>query len=138
MRRHVAASCTGASAPLQERIVLILEELFCNTVEHGYQGESDRPVWVAFRPEPGGCWMTYEDSAEEHDPFVASQDPLLDAGVELRPIGGLGLFLVEELSSSHAYERRDGRNVITVHVRENTGEPGAAAPPGVQPSDEGN
>jgi len=35
------------------KVLLIVEELFTNTVTHGYGGESESPVWLAFEPGKG-------------------------------------------------------------------------------------
>jgi serine/threonine-protein kinase RsbW len=116
VRNHVGAALPGVALADQQRVVLILEELFCNTVEHGYGGESDQPVWVTLALQAGGCRIRYEDSGPEHDPFLQRNDPQVEAGVGDRPVGGLGIYLLTELASAHGYQRRDGHNVITADV----------------------
>ena len=53
-----------------------------------------------------------DDSA----PFDLSATPEadLDASLEEREIGGLGLFLVHQMMDKVEYERVDGRNVVTL------------------------
>ena len=38
----------------------------------------------------------------------------INAGIEDRPIGGLGIFLVRKLMDDVRYTRQDGRNVLTL------------------------
>jgi anti-sigma regulatory factor (Ser/Thr protein kinase) len=93
------------------RVELVIEELFTNTVRHGYRGECDHPVWLHALPAPGGLCLTYQDAAAAFDPFA------LDCPAEvLAPhcIGGQGIRLIRSLASSVAYRRADDRNVLTL------------------------
>ena len=42
------------------------------------------------------------------------KEPDVDAPLEERALGGLGLFLVQQMMDGVAYQRRDDRNVITL------------------------
>ena len=59
------------------RLTLVLEELFTNTVEHGYGGDTEEPVQIACDVEPGRVAVTYEDGAPQFDPRLVP--PLDDA-----------------------------------------------------------
>jgi anti-sigma regulatory factor (Ser/Thr protein kinase) len=100
----------------QQRIVLLVEELFANSVTHGYGGDSDQPVWLTLRMGKDECHVVYEDRAPPHDPFAKDTSALIDAPVEDRRVGGLGIVFLAELSSSHTYERRGNRNVIELDI----------------------
>ena len=50
------------------RLTLIIEELFTNSVEHGYGGDSDAPIGVALSVEADGVCVRFEDSAPPFDP----------------------------------------------------------------------
>ena len=43
-----------------------------------------------------------------------TQDPDVETALEERALGGLGLFLVQQMMDDVAYQRRDERNVITL------------------------
>jgi hypothetical protein len=59
----------------------------------------------------------YEDCAAAYNPFLADE-PDLDAAVpEDRPVGGLGILFLNELSSDRSYARQEGRNVIELLVK---------------------
>src|SRR5690606_29982244 len=58
----------GIIPPAALRAELVIEELFTNTVRHGYKGECDHPVWLHARPAPGALYLTYQDAAEAFDP----------------------------------------------------------------------
>mgnify|MGYP003444340506 CR=1 FL=1 len=60
--------------------------------------------------------LAFRDDGAAFDP-LARADPDLDAGIDERPIGGLGIFLVRELAESVSYERIGRDNVLRVHLR---------------------
>ena len=45
--------------------------------------------------------------------------PDTNLGVDERPIGGLGVMLVREMTDSQGYERLSGHNVITLTIELN-------------------
>lgn len=97
------------------RLTLVVEELFCNSLEHGYGGEGEHPVWLSLQPSSEGCRVVYEDAAPEHDPFTRARPALADA-VEQRTVGGLGVFLLAKYSSWYRYSRQDERNIIELFL----------------------
>jgi serine/threonine-protein kinase RsbW len=56
---------------------------------------------------------------DEGQAFDASQvpPPDLSLAIEQRPIGGLGIHLLRELSDGMSYERREGKNRLTLTKR---------------------
>ena len=94
------------------RLTLIVEELFTNSVAHGYGGECDAPIDVALSADEGEITLVYEDAAPPFDPLSRPPVPPaeLAASVESRPVGGLGIHLVKQLVASAHYAREDGRN----------------------------
>ncbi len=101
------------------RLTLVVEELFTNSVLHGYGGECDAPIEVALATAAGGeIALVYEDAAHPYDPlsqFAAAPEHLIGT-VESRPTGGLGIHLVRELAASVCYAREAGRNRLTLRM----------------------
>jgi anti-sigma regulatory factor (Ser/Thr protein kinase) len=107
----------GAERSAVLRLVLVLEELFTNTVVHGYGAGTEGPVWVALAGGDGGIEVTYEDAGPAFDPLAAAPGPRLEARMPAEaPPGGLGLALVRGLSASVRYVRVGGRNRITLRM----------------------
>ena len=54
--------------------------------------------------------------ADEGVPFDPTQKEEADVtlGLEERPIGGLGIFLCKQIMDTVGYERREGRNILTL------------------------
>jgi anti-sigma regulatory factor (Ser/Thr protein kinase) len=117
IRAFIENACACVDDEERQRAVLLVEELFANSVFHGYGGDSDEPVWLTVDVDEHGCRLVYEDRAPAYNPFLA-EEPDLDAiAPEDRPIGGLGIVFLNELSTERSYARRGDRNVIEMHVR---------------------
>jgi anti-sigma regulatory factor (Ser/Thr protein kinase) len=89
-------------------VALVVEELVTNLGSHG--NCRDAPATVRLVVEPAQVTGEIRDSGPPFDPRLAP-DPGVDAPIEDRPIGGLGLYLVRELSTALTYAHEDGRNV---------------------------
>ena len=104
------------------RVVLVLEELFTNTVAHGYPAGSDGPVWVSLTLMGDVVEVTYEDASPPFDPIGGA--PVIPRPDETESLGGVGLALVRGMSASARYARVGERNRVTLTVAT-----GASAPP---------
>lgn len=99
------------------RLALVAEELFTNVVEHGHGGDDEgAELRVELAWSPGRLGLMIEDRAAPFDPLAHSRDrpPELDAGADARPVGGLGLYLVEQLAAEARYAREQGCNRIWI------------------------
>jgi len=112
----IESACTGLKDDERLRVILLVEELFANSVNHGYGGDSDQPVWLTLAVGGSECRVVYEDCAPPYNPFASADSSNTQADVADRPLGGLGIVLLMQLSSSRKYERRADRNVIELHV----------------------
>ena len=101
------------------RLTLVVEELFTNTVEHGYHGDSDALIRLVLALDGDAIALLYEDCAPPHDPLsrspAAATDP--DATLGSRPVGGLGMLMVTQLAASARYAREDGCNRLWLRFR---------------------
>lgn len=100
------------------RLTLVVEELFTNSIAHGYGAECDAPIEMALAATAGEIALVYEDAAREYDPLsrYAEAPDHLHATVEARPTGGLGIHLVRELVASARYAREEGRNRLWLRM----------------------
>ena len=101
------------------RLTVIVEELFTNTIEHGYGSDSDAPIRIALSVAVDEVEVFYEDGAPRYDPLVRLSRTQLDveATVESRPVGGLGIELVRQLTASARYVHEDGCNRLWLRLR---------------------
>lgn len=92
------------------RLNLVLEELFVNSIQHGYRGDCDAPVWITLDARPDAVQVTYEDTAPPFNPFARLPDPH-------RKIGGLGVLLTRELAAAgQDYAYLFGRNRVRLSL----------------------
>ena len=105
----------GAGHQATLRLLLVAEELFINTVLHGYR-ERGGEVALTVRDAGGEVELIAEDTAAAFDPFDQLPRPEAPADPREARIGGLGRALIAGVSSRHAYERRGSCNRVTVGV----------------------
>ena len=95
----------------RSRLLVILEELFTNVVEHAYEGVqfAAGSVAVTLGWKHGRLTIDFVDDGPPFDPLAHSA-PDLDAPPEQRPIGGLGIPIVRALVDEARYSREGHRN----------------------------
>jgi serine/threonine-protein kinase RsbW len=100
------------------RLTLIVEELFLNTVRHGYGKECDAPIRIGLSLEREGIALFYEDAAPPYDPRARLSEPpsSIASPLESRPVGGLGVYLVGQLVHSVRYAREDECNRLWLRL----------------------
>ena len=122
VRNFIERFCAGAgvSDRASARLTLIIEELFANTVGHGYSGAeggvAEWPVWLTLTAAGDSIEAVYEDAAPAHDPFAKIVVPDYTGPAENWQVGGLGIPLVTRLGRDVRYERAGGHNRIRFGV----------------------
>ena len=103
------------------RAQLAVEELFANSIHHGYGEESDQLVWLSVTLQGDTLQVVYADQAAAFDPFAAIEPRDDDPAnpINGRKLGGLGRRLVRELAGRCAYRREGGRNVTRLEFAVN-------------------
>jgi serine/threonine-protein kinase RsbW len=101
------------------RLQLVVEELFTNTIMHGYGNECDEPIEISLRAAPGEVRVRYEDEAHTYDPArtLAEAHEKVTGPVEQRPIGHLGVHLVAAIVDDMRYARVGRRNRLQIVMR---------------------
>ena len=104
----------GMNPALRNVVDLATEELFVNMVT--YNTESDEDILIEMVPHVLGLEVRLTDyDVERFDPTnVASVD--IDAPLDERTPGGLGLYLVMKMVNSIHYEYRNRKSKITFIV----------------------
>ena len=99
--------------PLVMKTQLIVEELLANICNYAYKGKDGYAEFACGIVNFDGkksIMIELTDGGEPYDPFLETRKPDLDASVEERAIGGLGVFLVMEITTHYLYMRIDNRN----------------------------
>ena len=126
LREHLAADY----ADILGFVELAVEELLVNVATYAYAGtcpqEGDRSAhWgqmelgfkrVSMDSSPFLCvWI--RDWGTSFDPFMETATPDTSLAAEDRPIGGLGVHLVKNVSAHHCYSGDDGTNTIELYFQ---------------------
>ena len=98
------------------QVRLALEELVLNVINYGFAGGKGR-IDIEISSEPGAVTIGISDDAEAFDPTHDASKPDVNASLDERPIGGLGVHLVHKMMDEFRYVRKDGRNVVTIVKR---------------------
>ena len=96
---------------------LSLDELITNIVSYGYSDTDEHEIRITLTEQEGSLVIVLEDDGAAFDPFSQSPEPDLDASVEDRRVGGLGVYFVKSLMDEVSYERRERWNRITLTQR---------------------
>ncbi len=105
-----AAEQAGLNEATRQHVELVLEETLVNIIRHAYPADAtDRPVELT---------LVVADHGRPFDPMSEDADTIdlaanLDADLDSRAPGGLGLILIRGMSRA-SYERRDDANVLTL------------------------
>lgn len=113
----------GIDFSLVMSLQLALEEAVVNVMEYAYPKGTVGKVLVTASVEGDDLEFVICDSGKAFDP-TAKAEVNVDLGVEDRPIGGLGIHLVRNIMDSVAYERKDGKNILTLRKRNSGNESG--------------
>lgn len=106
-----AAGQAGLDRKSAYRLRLAVDEIATNIVTHGYEEAGlEGPIWVQATMQPQALTIVLEDEAPEYDPLNTPTPEDLDAPIEERQIGGLGVYLTLRGVDEFHYERASGRN----------------------------
>ncbi len=102
---HIAAFITdvaerwGLESKEVFEVQLAVDEACTNIIEHGYRGDEAGTIEISCRQAGDECTITIRDFGRRFDPDEVPE-PDIDAPLEDRPVGGLGLFFMRQLMDS--------------------------------------
>ncbi len=99
------------------KVKLAVEEVGLNIINHGYEGDDSGEIEIRFHCGAEVLTIDIIDEAGAFDPLTETPPPDTSAGIEERPIGGLGVHLVREMMDEVSYIREGNRNRLTLKTR---------------------
>lgn len=101
----------ASASALPQRVLFAvdtaLEELLQNVLDHS----DAREVQLRMEVDGSVLRMVLADNGRPFNPLEAAE-PHLGQPLEVRELGGLGLFMARRMMDSMRYEHRDGRNRV--------------------------
>ncbi|MDR0908506.1 MAG: ATP-binding protein [Spirochaetaceae bacterium] len=99
------------------RIKVVSEEVFINIAQYAYKEQNisanEAVADITLDIHDNKLTLSFNDRGVPFNPLEKS-DPDISADIEDRPIGGLGIFITKKWMDTVQYERKDGKNVLTL------------------------
>lgn len=104
--------CCPPDAQIQ--IDIAVEEIFINIASYAYAPDKGHvTVRVELFNDPMMVTITFMDHGVPFNP-LARKDPDVNLPINVRNIGGLGIFMTKKLMDDMQYTYLDGRNILTL------------------------
>lgn len=116
MRAFVRQAAEDASMGDGEiyAVQLAVDEACSNIIEHACDGRGEEQIEITCTTSGNRLTVMIRDHGEPFDPASAPA-PDLETGIENRPVGGLGIFLMRQLMDEIRYERLgESGNMLTL------------------------
>ncbi len=111
-----AAGC-AIEGEIPFRLNLVLDELVTNSINYALPKVEEPLLRIRLVREADCVVALLEDNGAAFDPFQEVSAPDTSKGLHERPVGGLGVFFVEQFTDSASYEREGGVNRITLRMK---------------------
>lgn len=105
--------------PLLPLAQLVAEELVVNVASYAYTehvGELEIDCGMVSFDGQNMLYLTVRDWGPAYNPFYEAKTPDLTLGMDERPIGGLGIHMVKQMSAHHWYIRDKDSNLVGVYI----------------------
>lgn len=95
-------------------IQLSIDELFVNIVSYGFEDDDDtrHEIEVRIKVFEDRVQIDLIDDAKPFNPLTEANEPDLDATLEDRRIGGVGIHIVKSMMNDVSYSRMNNKNCL--------------------------
>ncbi|MDY0220461.1 MAG: ATP-binding protein [Desulfobacterium sp.] len=97
-------------------IQLILEEIFTNIVNHGFNDKEEHEIEILITVKNKILTIRFEDDGKPFDPTGVTF-PDTRCAVEQRLVGGLGVHFVRHFIDTCTYRRTGGKNIMILEKK---------------------
>ena len=104
---------TALSEALITDVNICLDELFTNIVCYGFKDKSEHITWFSLNLNNDELTVIIEDAGVAFNP-IEKKDPEISDDLKNVKIGGLGIHIVRKLMDDLHYERKNGKNKLTL------------------------
>ena len=111
----ITSSLEEKDCPLKiiMQMELVIEEIYVNVASYAYRPNIGPVTICKDFVKPQALVLTFIDSGVAYNP-LEHEDPDINAGIEDRDVGGLGIFLIKKNVDEISYERKDEKNILTI------------------------
>ena len=104
---------TGLSEACITDINICLDELFTNTISYGFEDDLEHIIRFTMDLDNQVLTLSIEDEGVPFNP-LEKKDPEVPADLIDVRIGGLGIHIVRKLMDDLRYNRKQGKNKLTM------------------------
>ncbi len=97
---------------ISTRLAICSDEIASNVVF--YSGASNLEIECEI--DDGDISLRFIDDGKPFDPLTEAGEPDINASIENREIGGLGIFMVKKMMDSVQYQRTNDKNVLVIRI----------------------
>lgn len=102
----------GIAAEILYAVNLALDEILTNIISYGYAEPGEQFIHVRLAIAADELVAEIEDEARPFNPLEAPP-PEVNALLQEKPLGGLGIHLARTMTDAMAYRRENGKNILT-------------------------
>jgi serine/threonine-protein kinase RsbW len=113
-REFISECCQKHQVPDETvfDLKLAVDEACTNVITHGYKGMDPGSIILSFRIEPDRILVQITDFGHVFEPVEAPK-PDVEAALEDRELGGLGLYLIYQTMDNIDYQSSEDGNTLT-------------------------
>lgn len=100
---------------LTNKLDMCAEEIFANIVFYAYPEEKGL-IEAELKKSDNNIVFEFKDEGVEYNP-IEKPDPDINLPPEERPLGGLGIFMVKEMTDKISYKRENNKNILTLEFK---------------------
>lgn len=118
LNKFVEEACAGQNLGegFISELKLAIEEVVANVIHYAYDKNEKGDIGVGLKFQAGEVSVEVKDAGKAFDP-TEIKDADTDSSVEERRIGGLGLYLVRQLTDTMSYRREGNFNILSLTKR---------------------
>ena len=102
------------SAHIISAINLVIEESLMNTIQHGYDDDTEHPISLKLALDKDEVVLRLEDDAREFNPLATPRLEKSDAFPDSAK--GLGIHLVRNMMNAMSYSRENDKNILEIWI----------------------
>jgi anti-sigma regulatory factor (Ser/Thr protein kinase) len=101
------------SPGLAMNLNLVIEEAVSNIIFYAYNDDSKHEIRITVSLENSRITIKITDDGNPFNP-LAQEQPDINLPAEVRPVGGLGIFLISQIMDEMKYNRNKNKNILTL------------------------
>lgn len=104
----------GVNPAIIHAFNLCLDEIVTNIISYGFDDGANHAIQLDLSVDDRMATAVVADTGKPFNPLTDAKEPDLEADLEDREIGGLGIFFLKQMMDELEYAWEDGHNRLTM------------------------